>query len=77
MSPKSSHKELTEQDINLITSNTSFNRQEILRWYEQFCEECQDGLLDMNSFIKFYSQLLPNYGNPNEFARLGKNLNQN
>jgi len=74
MGTKRPHKELTEEDIHLITSNTSFDRQEILKWYEQFCEECHDGLLDLNSFIKFYSQLLPNFGNPDEFAKLGKNL---
>lgn len=51
--------ELTEDDIEFITTHTDFNRQTVLRWFASFKNQCPDCLLDKQSFITFYKNLIP------------------
>lgn len=41
--------ELTEDEINLLLANTSFTRQEIIKWHEGFIKDCPKGKI----FLKF------------------------
>lgn len=68
MSSKNQKKDLTENDINLLKANTQFDREQIISWYARFKQECPRGTLDKEAFIKFYSELLPDHGNPDEFS---------
>ena len=70
MGSKNSKIELSDEDLNMLAANTSFTKDQILRWYQAFREECKEGCLDKKSFSKFYSDLLPNNGNATEFANL-------
>jgi Ca2+-binding EF-hand superfamily protein len=35
--------ELTEDEINLLLANTSFSREEIVKWHEGFVKDCPKG----------------------------------
>lgn len=35
---------LTEDEINLLLANTSFSREEILKWHEGFIRDCPKGI---------------------------------
>lgn len=52
-------KELSEDDILFITANTDFNRDQVVNWYNGFLQACPNGRLDRDSFVRFYSQLIP------------------
>jgi Ca2+-binding EF-hand superfamily protein len=42
-SKKKNPAELTEDEINLLLANTSFTREEILKWHEGFIKDCPKG----------------------------------
>ena len=68
MGQKSTKMELSESDIEMLVANTDFSREKIIEWFNEFKDECKDGALDKKSFIRFYRELLPNTGNPDEFS---------
>ena len=51
--------DLTEAQIEFITSNTDFDRETCLKWFTQFKLQCPELVLDKPKFIQFYSQLIP------------------
>lgn len=68
MGNKQAKTKLTEEDIQMLIANTDFTREKILEWFDEFKEECQDGVIDKKLFIKFYRELLPNKGYPDDFS---------
>lgn len=43
--------ELTEDEINLLLANTSFTKEEILKWHEGFIRDCPKGILNTRHFL--------------------------
>lgn len=63
-------KELSEKEIEFIRANTSFSRDQILKWYEQFLSSCPERKIDRQNFAKFYEQLVPRYkGDKSELSQ--------
>ncbi|CAF0716350.1 unnamed protein product [Brachionus calyciflorus] len=50
---------LTEDEINLLLSNTSFTREEIYRWHDGFMKDCPKGQLDKKKFVDAYKAFYP------------------
>jgi Ca2+-binding EF-hand superfamily protein len=61
-------KKLTDNDIELIINNTSFDREQILDWYDGFINECPSGRMRKKNFRNFYMQLNPK-GNSEKFCK--------
>jgi Ca2+-binding EF-hand superfamily protein len=59
---------LTDDDIELIINNTSFDRDQILDWYDGFIDQCPSGRMKKKHFNKFYSNLNPK-GNSEKFCK--------
>lgn len=47
---KKNSAELTEDEINLLLANTSFNREEIVKWHEGFIKDCPKGIISITFF---------------------------
>ncbi|RNA03142.1 neuronal calcium sensor 2 [Brachionus plicatilis] len=50
---------LTEDEVNLLLSNTSFSREEIYRWHDGFIKDCPKGQLDKKKFMDAYKAFYP------------------
>jgi Ca2+-binding EF-hand superfamily protein len=51
--------ELTEDEVNLLLSNTSFTREEIYKWHQGFIHDCPKGQLDKKKFVDAYKAFYP------------------
>jgi hypothetical protein len=72
---KSSKKEkkrastLNSSDLNKLMSITKFTIEECMEWHEKFCVETNGrGVFDKKTFIKFFTQLNPEFKDADEFA---------
>ena len=63
-------KELDETDIERIQSRTRLSRYEIVKWYSDFYEFSNGSQLNQHFFVKYFKELLPGRGKPEEFCRL-------
>jgi Ca2+-binding EF-hand superfamily protein len=50
---------LTEAEIVSLVANTSFTREEIVKWHEGFIKDCPKGSLDKKKFIDVYKVFYP------------------
>lgn len=65
--------ELTESEIEILKLNTNMTHNEVCTWYKEFYEFSNGRLLDQGHFIKYYKDLLPYKGDPEEFCKLAFN----
>lgn len=59
--------DLSDEDIEFLTQNTRFERDEIKNWYKAFQSDCPDGKLTKNKFIEIYKMFFSS-GNPEKFC---------
>jgi len=67
MGAKSSKERLTREDLEFLKRNTHYDEGTITEWYKGFIQDCPDGKLDPNAFMKIYSKCFPG-GNASEFC---------
>ena len=58
---------LSKSDIAWLTSHTRYNEDTILEWFKGFKQDCPDGRLTPEAFMKIYSKCFP-AGNVKEFC---------
>ena len=51
--------ELSEEDLQFIIANTEFERSRVLKWFEDFKEQCPNLQLNREEFVDFYKRLIP------------------
>lgn len=61
-------KVLSEDHIDLLLENTSFNKEEILDWHNGFLKDCPTGRMNKEKFNELYCFLFPN-GNSRKFCK--------
>ena len=63
--------ELTDQQINVLIEATDLTKFKILEWYKDFKDYVKEnGTLNLPNFVKFYSAILKNQGDSDEYCRL-------
>jgi Ca2+-binding EF-hand superfamily protein len=62
-----SRAKLSKHDMNFLTENTEFTKQQIKSWYSGFIVDCPSGELSKAKFIEVYQQLFPQ-GNAQKFC---------
>merc|ERR1711915_86851 len=67
MGAKASRDRISKEDLDFLVSNTHYSADIITDWYKGFKQDCPDGKLDPNAFMKIYSKVLP-MGNASEFC---------
>lgn len=60
---------LTEEKIKSLMENTSFKREEIIKWHEGFIKDCPSGQLNKKKFIEVYKVFYP-HGKADKFCSL-------
>lgn len=45
---------LSEEDLQLLKSNTQYTEEEILAWHSGFMRDCPTGKLDKKQFLNVY-----------------------
>merc|ERR1711892_138757 len=63
----SKSKNLSKADMGWLTTHTRYNEGTILEWFKGFKQDCPDGRLTADSFMKIYSKCFP-AGNVTEFC---------
>merc|ERR1711892_994081 len=63
----SKSKNLSKADLAWLTTHTRYNEGTILEWFKGFKQDCPDGRLTAESFMKIYSKCFPS-GNVTEFC---------
>lgn len=58
---------LTEEKIASIMENTSFSREEIVKWHEGFIKDCPKGQLNKKKFLEVYKVFYP-HGKADKFC---------
>ena len=51
--------ELSAADIDFIMANTTFEKDHILKWFDEFKSQCPNLTLDKPQFVHFYRKLMP------------------
>ena len=51
--------ELTKQDVEFLTENTNFTKDEITQWFVQFILDCPEGTLTMEKLKEMMNIILP------------------
>ena len=51
--------ELSAADMDFIMANTNFQKESILKWYDEFRSRCPNLTLDKPQFVHFYRKLMP------------------
>jgi hypothetical protein len=51
---KTSALDLNEEDVEFLTQNTRFQKDEIKSWYKAFQSDCPDGKLTKAKFVEIY-----------------------
>lgn len=67
MGAKASKDRLSKEDLSFLKANTHYDEDTISEWYKGFKQDCPDGKLDPESFMKIYSKCFPT-GNATEFC---------
>ena len=63
----SKSKNLSKSDLAWLTAHTRYNEETIQEWFKGFKQDCPDGRLTADSFMKIYSKCIP-AGNFSEFC---------
>merc|ERR1711881_596604 len=63
----SKYKNLSKADLAWLTAHTRYSEETILEWFKGFKQDCPDGRLTAESFMKIYSKCFP-AGNVSEFC---------
>ena len=58
---------LSKEDLEFLRSNTRYDEGTINEWYKGFKQDCPDGKLTPDAFMKIYSKCFPT-GNAKEFC---------
>ena len=64
---KTSAVDLSDEDVDFLTSNTQYSPEEIRTWYKSFQMECPDGKLTKKKFGEIYKMFFSS-GNPERFC---------
>merc|ERR1719466_226533 len=67
MGAKASRDKLSKEDLDFLVANTHYTEDTICEWYKGFKQDCPDGKLSPDSFMKIYSKCFP-MGNAKEFC---------
>ena len=59
---------LSSLDLSKLMAMTKFTREECIEWHKKFRQESVNGVFDKKTFIKFYTQLNPEFKDADEFA---------
>ncbi|CAF3222010.1 unnamed protein product [Rotaria socialis] len=51
--------QLLDEDINRLTKNTSYSREQIQEWHQGFLHDCPYGKVDKKTFIDVYKKFYP------------------
>ncbi|CAM1323762.1 NCS1 (predicted) [Pycnogonum litorale] len=60
---------LRNEAVEKLVRETYFTEKEVRQWHKGFLQDCPDGLLTEQGFIKIYRQFFP-HGDPTKFASL-------
>ena len=64
---KTSAFDLTDEDVEFLTQNTRFKKEEISNWYKAFQSDCPDGKLTKKKFVEIYKMFF-NTGHSETFC---------
>ena len=67
MGAQSSKEGLTQDDLEFLMRNTSYDKATICDFYKGFIADCPDGKLNPDTFCQIYSRCFP-AGNAKEFC---------
>ena len=67
MGAKNSRKQLPAEDLEFLMVNTRYDEATITEWYKGFKQDCPDGKLSTQLFMKIYSKCFP-AGKADEFC---------
>merc|ERR1711892_422727 len=67
MGAKASRDRLSKEDLDFLVVNTHYTEDTISEWYKGFKQDCPDGKLNQEAFMKIYSKCFPT-GNATEFC---------
>ena len=59
MGAKNSRKQLPAEDLEFLMVNTRYDEATITEWYKGFKQDCPDGKLSTQLFMKIYSKCFP------------------
>ncbi|CAF0843833.1 unnamed protein product [Adineta steineri] len=62
------HKTLSDKEIQILSTVTNFDREQILQWHQKFLGDCPNGYMTRKQFVSMYKTLCPN-ANAERFAR--------
>ena len=64
---QSSKDRLSKEDLDFLTYHTNYTEDTIQEWYKGFKQDCPDGRLTKESFMKIYGKCFAS-GNANDFS---------
>merc|ERR1712042_159567 len=67
MGAKASRDKISKEDLDFLVSHTHYTQETITEWYKGFKQDCPDGKLSPDAFMKIYSKCFP-LGNAREFC---------
>ena len=67
MGAKASRDRICKEDLDFLILNTHYTAETITEWYKGFKQDCPDGKLNPEAFMKIYSKCFP-MGNATEFC---------
>merc|ERR1712212_862679 len=67
MGAKASRDKISKEDLDFLVSHTHYTQDTIIEWYKGFKQDCPDGQLNPEAFMKIYSKCFP-MGNASEFC---------
>merc|ERR1712128_127848 len=59
MGAKASQERLSKEDLDFLVSNTHYSEDTICEWFRGFKQDCPDGKLSPDAFMKIYSKCFP------------------
>ena len=59
MGAKASRDRLSKEDLDFLVLNTHYTEDTISEWYKGFKQDCPDGKLSPDAFMKIYSKCFP------------------
>merc|ERR1711970_344962 len=67
MGAKATKDRLSRDDLEFLKRNTHYDEDTITEWYKGFKQDCPDGKLDPDAFMKIYCKCFPD-GNAKDFC---------
>merc|ERR1711981_418323 len=67
MGAKASRDKISKEDLRFLVMNTHYTEDTITEWYKGFKQDCPNGMLNPEAFIKIYSKCFP-LGNAKSFC---------